>query len=257
MVTHVEARSGAYADSVTLMQVSSRVNAADGVEAALIAMGTPLNLDLARSMGFDAPEGAAADDLLVAIRARDEAALAAALAVAADALAARPAPASAAPGMAPPRTVGSAARGQSGQSGQAVTRLALISVPGRHAFAEAMDALDAGVRRDGLLRQRAGRAGGRAQGRGGRPWPARDGPRLRHRGRRRPRPRVRQLVAPGSGRHRRRIGHRRQQVLCLLDAAGVGVTAALGVGGRDLSSAVGGRSTLAAIHCLDADPATN
>jgi FdrA protein len=34
-----------------------------------------------------------------------------------------------------------------------------------------------------------------------------------------------------------------QQLMCLLDAAGVGVSACLGVGGRDLSAAVGGRST--------------
>ncbi len=42
-----------------------------------------------------------------------------------------------------------------------------------------------------------------------------------------------------------------QQVSCLLDAAGVGVTAVLGVGGRDLSTAVAGRSTLAAMELLD------
>jgi FdrA protein len=47
-----------------------------------------------------------------------------------------------------------------------------------------------------------------------------------------------------------------QQVTCLLDADGVGVTAVLGVGGRDLSAAVGGRSTLAAMKALDDDPAT-
>jgi FdrA protein len=47
-----------------------------------------------------------------------------------------------------------------------------------------------------------------------------------------------------------------QQVLCLLDAAGIGVSAALGVGGRDLGRAVGGRSTMAALRLLDADPAT-
>jgi FdrA protein len=47
-----------------------------------------------------------------------------------------------------------------------------------------------------------------------------------------------------------------QQVLCLLDAAGVGITAALGVGGRDLSEQVAGRSTRAALGLLDADPAT-
>ena len=47
-----------------------------------------------------------------------------------------------------------------------------------------------------------------------------------------------------------------QQVLCLLDTAGAGVSAALGVGGRDLSAAVGGRSASAALAALDADPAT-
>jgi FdrA protein len=47
-----------------------------------------------------------------------------------------------------------------------------------------------------------------------------------------------------------------QQVSCLLDAAGVGVSHVLGVGGRDLSEAVGGRATLAALAALDADPGT-
>jgi FdrA protein len=47
-----------------------------------------------------------------------------------------------------------------------------------------------------------------------------------------------------------------QQVLCLLDHAGAGVSAALGVGGRDLSAAVGGRSARAALAALDADPGT-
>jgi FdrA protein len=44
--------------------------------------------------------------------------------------------------------------------------------------------------------------------------------------------------------------------MCLLDYAGAGVSAALGVGGRDLSAAVGGRSARAALAALDADPGT-
>jgi FdrA protein len=44
--------------------------------------------------------------------------------------------------------------------------------------------------------------------------------------------------------------------MCLLDAAGVGISHALGVGGRDLSAHVSGRSTLQALTALDADPAT-
>jgi len=47
-----------------------------------------------------------------------------------------------------------------------------------------------------------------------------------------------------------------QHVMSLLDAAGTGVSHCLGVGGRDLSAAVAGRSTLAALDALDADPAT-
>ena len=47
-----------------------------------------------------------------------------------------------------------------------------------------------------------------------------------------------------------------QQVSCLLDMAGVGVSHVLGVGGRDLSAAVGGLATLDALRMLDDDAAT-
>ncbi len=44
--------------------------------------------------------------------------------------------------------------------------------------------------------------------------------------------------------------------MSLLDAAGVGVRHCLGVGGRDLSAAVGGASARQALRMLDADPGT-
>jgi FdrA protein len=47
-----------------------------------------------------------------------------------------------------------------------------------------------------------------------------------------------------------------QQLTCLLDLAGVGCSAVLGLGGRDLSAAVGGRSARAALEAIDEDPAT-
>jgi FdrA protein len=47
-----------------------------------------------------------------------------------------------------------------------------------------------------------------------------------------------------------------QQLLALLDQAGVGVSHCLGVGGRDLSAAVGGRSTRQALAALLADAST-
>src|SRR6185503_11873532 len=45
-----------------------------------------------------------------------------------------------------------------------------------------------------------------------------------------------------------------QQLMTLLDHAGVGVSSALGVGGRDLSAEVRGLSTRTALARLDADP---
>ncbi|HVG64858.1 MAG TPA: protein FdrA, partial [Actinomycetota bacterium] len=47
-----------------------------------------------------------------------------------------------------------------------------------------------------------------------------------------------------------------QEVTCLLDAAGVGISHAIGVGGRDLSPGVGGIMTLRALDLLAADDAT-
>jgi FdrA protein len=47
-----------------------------------------------------------------------------------------------------------------------------------------------------------------------------------------------------------------QEVTCLLDAGGVGVSHAVGVGGRDLSVAVGGTMTLRALELLAGDEQT-
>ena len=71
------------------MQVSQLVGSADGVEAALVAMATDINLDLARDMGFTVSD-ATADDLLIAVRATDVAALDLAVELAEQQLAARP-----------------------------------------------------------------------------------------------------------------------------------------------------------------------
>ena len=67
--THVDVRRGAYHDSVTLLQISRTVADADGVEAAQVAMATELNVEVLTGMGFDIPEGAGPNDLVVAVRA--------------------------------------------------------------------------------------------------------------------------------------------------------------------------------------------
>jgi FdrA protein len=247
---HAESRPGAYADSVTLMQISTDVQRSEDVQAALIAMATELNLGLAAAMGFRTPPGAGPNDLLIAIRATDQSALSQARAAVDAALTARPPPGAVGPSETePPRTTAAAVR----SSGPG---LALISVPGRVAFAEAIDALDAGcdvmifsdnvpVDQEILLKDLAAErdvlvmgpdcgtavVGGLGLGFAN---VVTTGP-------------IGLVAASGTG---------AQQVLCLLDHAGAGVSAVLGVGGRDLSAAVGGRSARAALAALDGDAGT-
>ena len=78
--THVELRPGAYADSVTLLQVSRTVQGAPGVAAAQVAMATALNVEVLTQMGFDGPAQATTNDLVVALRLTDDGDLTAALA---------------------------------------------------------------------------------------------------------------------------------------------------------------------------------
>jgi FdrA protein len=249
-VRSVVLRSGVYADSVKLMQVSRDVGARDGVRAVLVAMATPLNLELAATMGLAPDEAASPEQLLVAIRADDDAALSAATAAVEVALAAREratGPATAVP----VRTIGAGLAELPDGSA-----LAIVSVPGQYAVAEAADAIAAGrsvlVFSDGVpvehevaLKRAAHRAGVLVMG----PdcgTAIVSGVALGFANVVRPGP-VGLVAASGTG---------AQQVSCLLDAAGVGVSHVLGVGGRDLSEAVGGLATLDALAALDADPAT-
>ena len=79
MTTHVDVRRGADHDSVSLMQVSRAVAATTGVTAAQVAMATELNVDVLRGMGFEVPEGAGPNDLVVALRVESDEGLEAAL----------------------------------------------------------------------------------------------------------------------------------------------------------------------------------
>ena len=250
MTKTLQVRRGSYVDSVALMQVSRRVAGFPGVTAALVAMATELNLDLARQMGFDLPAKTAPNEMLVAVEADDDAAVTAALGEVDAALAASAAPRSASFGDAPaPVTVGAAAR--DGEPG-----VALISTPGQHAFADAVDAVDAGlhtmifsdnmpVEQEVALKRYADRAGVLVMG----PdcgTAVLGGVGLGFANVVRPGP-VGIVAASGTG---------AQHLMTLLDQAGVGVSHCLGLGGRDLSEAVGGLSCLRALDLLAADEAT-
>ena len=250
---HVEVRRGLYRDSVRLMQISADLGDLPGVRAALVAMGTGTNLDMLPDMGFAAPDPAGPNDLVVALHTADDAAMVAALERLEADLDVRRGTLQSCFGKvgAPayrPRTAGSAARAFG-------ATLVLVSTPGRYAFVEAMDALDAGasvmvfsdnvpMSQEVALKRAAVDRGllvmgpdcGTAVVAGvglGFANVVRPGP-------------VGLVAASGTG---------AQQVMALLGWAGVGLSHCLGVGGRDLSAEVGGVSTLAALDALDADPA--
>ncbi|MEV0229390.1 FdrA family protein [Nonomuraea sp. NPDC050786] len=236
-------RKGTYHDSVALMRISRALTEMSGVEVAMVAMATELNLGILRDLGFAVP---AADpgDLLIAVRAHDTRAAV----EEADRRLTAVQPSESAPTDQPPLTTRSAAR--------TGADLVLVSTPGEYAFAEAQDAVQAGlpvmifsdgvpVAQERRLKELAetrdvlvmgpdcGTAviGGVGLGFANVLGP---GP-------------VGVVAASGTG---------AQQVTCLLDWAGTGVSHVLGVGGRDLSAEVGGLSTLRALRMLDEDPAT-
>src|SRR5262245_48216650 len=237
---------GRYHDSGTLLRAGAAAAAEPGVEDVVAAMATPLNRDLLDAAGFPPPD-AGPDDLVIAVRAADDAAAEAAVAAVERALARRPTGAGAGASV-PPHTVEAAA------AGRPDAPVVLVSVPGPHAYVEAAAALRAGrhvmVFSDGVdvaaevALKREGAARGRlvmgpdcgtvilgGVGLG-----------------------FANVVVPGPVGLVAASGTGAQQVCGLLDGAGIGVRHVLGVGGRDLSAPVGGVSALAALEALDADP---
>ena len=233
-----------YADSVALMRVARELSR-DGVVASLV-IGTPSNKALLRDAGLLTRDGDAAgpDDLIIAARGRNpEAALARA-----EALLDAGAQAAAASGSFP--SLSSAIAGLAGAN------LALISVPGEHAAAEARRALERGLHvmlfsdhvpleDEVALKDLALARGLLMMGPdcgtaliGGAPIAFANAV---------PRGGVGLVSASGTG---------LQEVSTLLARRGEGVSHGIGVGGRDLSAEVGGRMTLAALAALEADPAT-
>ncbi len=231
MTERVIVRHGAYYDSVTLMLVSRTAGREEGAEAVAVGMATPLNLELLADQGFTV-DGAGPNDLVIAIRARDEAAADAAVAAVDRELAAKGGTPAAGAGARPAlRSLRSAAGGAS---------LAFLSIPGEHVAHEAAVALEAGLHvfcfSDGVeleveaaLKRRAVERGLLFMGADcgtaildgvalGFANAVERGP-------------VGIVGASGTG---------IQEVCCLLDAAGIGISHAIGVGGRDLSAEVGG-----------------
>ena len=228
-------RRGFYADSVALMRIARELNK-DGVTASLM-IGTPSNKALLKESGLLAKEGESArpDDLIIAVKGKS---VEKALALAEKLLSSG----SAGPSSLPAELEGA--------------NLALISVPGEFAAAEARKALEAGmhvmmfsdnvpIEDEVALKDLAIRKGLLMMGPdcgtaliAGVPLAFANAV---------PRGDIGIVSASGTG---------LQEVSSLLARMGKGVSHGIGVGGRDLSEEVGGRMTLAAMDALEADPAT-
>jgi FdrA protein len=243
-------RKGFYLDSVALMRLSREITGLDGVVEAALMMATPANLAIMRDAGLlDGTPEAQANNLVVALRASSEAAGRAALESALNALD-RPKAATGAAAAWRPRTIAAAVRAVPDAN------LALVSVPGPFAAAEARKALRRGLnvmmfsdnvsiedevslkleaRELGLLMM--GPDCGTAVINGA---PLAFANRLA-------RGSIGVIGASGTG---------IQEVTSLISEAGGGISHAIGVGGRDLKREVGGITTLMSMEALEADAGT-
>lgn len=240
----------AYRDSVALLQVSSKLLSLDGVTGASVVMATPSNLENLVDAGLAGDLVASPSDLVVAVAGEDAAACEAALAAAGELLAERASDDGAAIAEQAPASIGIAvARDPS-------LNLALVSVPGDYAAAEALKAIALGmsvmvfsdnvpVARELEIKRAAdardlvvmGPDCGTAIVDGiplGFANVVRRGP-------------IGVVGASGTG---------MQEVTARIHELGSGVSQAIGTGGHDLSEAVGGISMLRGMRWLEADEST-
>jgi len=246
--TAYEIRQGAYYDSVVLMQLQRALTGLPGVRDAGVVMATPANLELlAQNDLLPDRIDPAPEDLLIVVRADSRSPADAALRQVDELLARRrTVPA----GHYRPRSLKAAAEML------AQAEWILISVPGRYAGAVAREALDLGrnvflysdnvpVEQEVELKQSAAAKGLLLMG-----------------------PDCGTAIVNGVGfgfanRVRRgsiglvgASGTGMQAIAARIHQRGAGLSHALGTGGRDLSSAVGGISALHCLELLASDPDT-
>jgi FdrA protein len=247
-------RRDTYRDSVELMRVAAHLEGLPGVRRAALLMGTPANREIMAAAGLlqgDAA-GSGPNDLVVAVAATDDDIAASAIAAAEQLLASQPDGAGAigASDVPSARTIAEAV------AELPAANLAIISTPGPYATAEALKALKRGlnvflfsdnvsvadeIELKALGRQKDLLVMGPDCG-----TAILDGVPLGFANVVR-RGRIGLVGASGTG---------LQQVTCLIDRLGEGISQAIGVGGHDLSDAVGGAMMLLAIEKLAADPDT-
>jgi FdrA protein len=245
----IEVRKNAYYDSVALMRVTKEVEKTQGIEDVLVGMGTDLNRELAENLGFPAEKlkDITPNDLFIAAKSRESGVLDT-IAAKVDAL------------LNAKREDGNQ-EARAGSLNAAVRNLgganmAVISLPGAYAAAEAKKALQNGLHvmlfsdnvslEDEIEIKKLGREKGLLV-----MGPdcgtaivnhvplcfanvVKKGP-------------IGIVGASGTG---------TQEVTCQIDRLGGGVSQVIGTGGRDLSVAVGGIMMLEGLKALKEDPET-
>ncbi len=240
-----------YRNSVELMQIAAEIESLAGIDRAGLVMATPANREVLAAAGLlsEATASAGPNDLVVAVASDDESAAMRALERAAERLAG--------PGTeGPSETNRTEARTLAEGIAEGGANLALISTPGTYATAEALKALKHGlnvflfsdnvpvedeIELKSMARERGLLVMGPDCG-----TAILDGVPLGFANAVR-RGTIGLVGASGTG---------LQQVSCLIDRYGAGVSQAIGVGGRDLDERVGGTMMLAALERLGGDPGT-
>lgn len=242
--------SNMYQDSVSLMQISAKINKQPGIEQASVVMGTQTNLVQLADAGLGDDVKAGPNDLIIAVMG-DEAACNDAIALARELLSSKPQETSN-DGISAPTLV---------SLDMALERhpeinLALISVPGDYAAAEAIKALqldmnvmlfsdNVSLAQEKQIKTRAREKNRLVMGPdcgtaiiNGLPLGFAN---VVNRGA------IGVIGASGTG---------VQEVTCRVDHLGAGISQALGTGGHDLHEEIGGISMLYGLEMLAEDPQT-
>ncbi len=246
-----EVRKGFYLDSVALMRISRSIVDMHGVETAAVMMGSSSNREIMTNAGLlnDVGQTAESGDLIIAVLANDMESAEMAL-TQSRALLDEPRSNTTDENNWQPRTLRAAVKLAPDSS------LALISVPGDFAVAEARKAIRRGLHAmifsdnipisdEVALKHEARELGKLVMGPdcgtsiiNGVPLAFAN---------KLPRGDIGIIGASGTG---------IQEISCLIAQYGGGISHAIGVGGRDLKTEVGGISTLMALDALDADSLT-
>lgn len=242
--------SNLYQDSVSLMQISARISKLPGIHNASVVMGTPMNLDQLREAGLGTELRAGPNDLIIAVMG-EEAACIAALDLAEQRLNSKPEESADISKSPDPVSLDMALETA------ADANLALISVPGDYAAAEAIKALNLGMN---VMMFSDNVSSGQEKAI----------KTLAHAHRR-------IVMGPDCGTAiingiplgfanvvKRGVigivgasGTGLQEVTCRIDRLGSGISQALGTGGHDLSEEIGGISMLDGLQALMQDEATD